>query len=198
MPSISFPSALERMGTRGCPRAWAGLGKHLSEPVSIACLVETHACRPDQNLEVMGDRDLKEIKKHPLPAARLRGDRWTVLAGAEANPELWELTGRRASWTRWLGPEVVQGGFLEEVAWCRGGAEVVQGGFLEEVAWRRGGSRGRPRSDESTAQKGGLGASRDRRPRQSPDLPAPPPPRLAGNALAGPCMPRCTTRRSRK
>ena len=143
MPSISFPSALERMGTRGCPRAWAGLGKHLSEPVSIACLVETHACRPDQNLEVMGDRDLKEIKKHPLPAARLRGDRWTVLAGAEANPELWELTGRRASWTRWLGPE------------------VVQGGFLEEVAWRRGGSRGRPRSDESTAQKGGLGASRD-------------------------------------
>ena len=180
MPSISFPSALERMGTRGCPRAWAGLGKHLSEPVSIACLVETHACRPDQNLEVMGDRDLKEIKKHPLPAARLRGDRWTVLAGAEANPELWELTGRRASWTRWLGPE------------------VVQGGFLEEVAWRRGGSRGRPRSDESTAQKGGLGASRDRRPRQSPDLPAPPPPRLAGNALAGPCMPRCTTRRSRK
>lgn len=102
----------------------------------------------------MGDRDLKEIKKHPLPAARFRGDRWTVLDGVEANPELWELTGRRASWRRWLG------------------TEVVQEGFLEEVAWRRGGAGGRSRSDESTTQKGGLGASRDRRPRQSPDLPA--------------------------
>ena len=67
----------------------------------------------------MGDRDLKEIKKHPLPAARFRGDRWTVLDGVEANPELWELTGRRASWRRWLGTEVVQEGFLEEVAWRR-------------------------------------------------------------------------------
>ena len=104
--------------------------------------------------------------------------------GAGGLPEGGGLTQRwhrRASWTRWLG------------------AEVAQEGFLEEVAWHRGGAGGRPRSNENTAQRGGPGASRDRHPRQSLDLRAPPTAhRLAGNAPAGPCMPRCTTRRSRK
>ena len=44
---------------------------------------------------------------------------------------------RRASWTRWLGTEVAQEGFLEEVAWPRGGAGGLPGGGGLVQRWRR-------------------------------------------------------------
>ena len=127
-----------------------------------------NTCQPSQSPEVQGDGDLKENKT----------------ASPCNMPE-----GRRMD-----SKHPVCGGRGKPRAAGAHGRE----GFLEEVAWSRGRAGGRPRSDVSTTQRDGPGlrwgllGTRILGRALSPHL------RPAGNAPAGPCTPRCTTRRSRK
>lgn len=140
VPLLSSPSALEGMGTEDGAASPRTPGRAQQAPLRasqhhVPC---GNACQSNQSPEVQGDGDLKE-NKTASPCSMPRGDGWTAstpCAGAEGNPGLPELTGRRASWRRWLGAETGQeAGPGAMSAPHRGMAQGSAGGFWGQASW---------------------------------------------------------------